>query len=418
MSEWLVVEGDCCEVLRLQEEASIDSIVTDPPYGLKFMGKDFDNLGDAAQQREWHRLWAVEALRVLKPGGHLLAFGGTRTYHHLASALEEAGFEIRDQMQWIYSSGFPKSLDVSKAIDKAAGAKREVIGTSRGVKVDDNKGYGGIGRGAVGIKQEAADIPITAPATEDAKRWEGWGTALKPAHEPIVVARKPLKGTVAKNFIEHGVGGMNIDACRVEFEEGEENPSIRRYASTEQTGNNGWKHQNRGGQFDATTKASMEKGRWPANVIFDEEAGVLLDDQHENASRFFYCPKPNKKEKEKGLTELRANDRFRTRQCTECGKNVPSKGSCGCDADIEWVQPKDTMNTHPTVKPIKLMRYLCRLVTPPGGTVLDPFTGSGTTGAAAVLEGFDFLGIELDPEQEGYVDLANQRIAYWENAEV
>ena len=209
---WDLIQGDSFELLKKLPEASVDAVVCDPPYGLKFMDKDFDKLGEGAQQREWHKGWAKEALHVLKPGGFLLAFGGSRTFHHLASAVEEAGFEIRDCVMWLYGSGFPKSHDISKAIDKAAGAKREVVGSgvtgaayTRGDRRNADEGFEG---GQV-------ERDITAPATPEAEQWQGWGTALKPAHEPIVVARKPFKGTVVKNVLAWGTGSLNIDGCRI-----------------------------------------------------------------------------------------------------------------------------------------------------------------------------------------------------------
>jgi DNA modification methylase len=334
-------------------------------------------------------LWGGQALRVLKPGGHILAFGSTRTYHRMVSGLEDAGFEIRDTIQWIYGSGFPKSMNISKKIDK------------------DN-----------------------SYSKEESEKWEGWGTALKPANEPIVLARKPFDNNKAdfRNIVENGVGALNIEECRVgtsgpnRFTEGAKpfgDAAGENYETTEPT-----------------------EGRWPANVILDEDAGQILDEQsgitksvaagakaisgfvngydgdydipygdEGGASRFFYSTKANKKEKNVGLTEFVENDRFKTRQCTQCKKNVPYLGSCGCEnADIEMVAPKPTKNTHPTVKPIDLMRYLVRLVTPKGGIVLDPFTGSGTTGIAALLEGFNFIGIEK--EEESY-NIARQRVEWW-----
>jgi len=403
-----VLAGDCVQTMQGLEESSIDAIVTDPPYGLKFMGKDWDDAGDGPQQQEWHRLWAVEALRVLKPGGHLLAFGGSRTYHRLASAVEDAGFEIRDQIMWLYGSGFPKSLNVSKAIDKQRDDRAEILQVAdwlaplvkaKGVEAVAN--HLGVTKTMVSqhwcshsqttvptldqvpkllevLSIDPADVPdeiarlllelngrkgqpgenwfkreileertmiqgggnslqlrvgerkeveanITAPATEQAHKWDGWGTALKPAHEPIVVARKPLIGTVAANVLKHGTGAINIDGCRVEGE------------------------------------------RWPANLILDEEVGEQLGEP----ARFFYCAKAGKAERNAGLDK----------------------------------------NIHPTVKPISLMAYLVRLVTPPGGVILDPFLGSGSTGCAAVLEGFDFIGIEREAE---YVAISKARIKHYQ----
>ena len=346
--------GDCRDRLRELEDCSVHSVVTDPPYELGFMGKSWDSTGVAYDVRVWE-----ECLRVLKPGGHLLAFGGSRTYHRLAVAIEDAGFQIRDQIMWVYGSGFPKSLDVSKAIDKAAGAKREVIGqklhAQKGVAISEHRGA--VGGGAFG---EARMGDVTAPATDAAKQWEGWGTALKPAHEPIVLARKPLDGTVAQNVLTHGVGGINIDGCRV---------------------------------------GDTSGGRFPANFIHDGSDEVLElfpDTAGQSASRFFYCAKANKKDRNEGLDDFqpkRDADRI-------------------ADDGVGGANPRNRSNTekvnhHPTVKPTELMRYLCRLVTPPQGVVLDPFTGSGSTGKAALLEGFTFLGVE---QSEEYLRIAQARI--------
>ena len=383
--------GDCLEVLRSMPDCSVDSIVTDPPYGLSFMGKKWDY--DVPSVDVW-----VECLRVLKPGGHLLAFAGTRTQHRMAVRIEDAGFEIRDMIAWVYGSGFPKSLDVSKAIDKMDAAEEqqtrryrftawvrstgitskqidEATGTNMGghyttaasqpaimtrehleacrhllgevptwvekeadirsvesknfaerevvgkrVGVDTTKQSIAYAVSAQGLEQSTKhEFNITAPATDAAKQWQGWGTALKPALEPITVARKPLIGTVAENVLQHGTGAINVDGGRV------------------------------------------EGGRWPANFIHDgsEEATDLLKD----SARFFYCAKASKADRGE--------------------------------------------NHHPTVKPTDLMRYLCRLVTPPNGIVLDPFNGSGSTGCAAVLEGFQYIGIEREAE---YIAISEKRI--------
>lgn len=430
----MIHHGDCLEVVAGMESESVDAIVTDPPYGLGFMGKEWDALPPGLP-------WAEQCLRVLKPGGHLVAFGGSRTYHRLAVAIEDAGFEIRDQLQWLYGSGFPKSLDVSKAIDKAAGAERKIVGREKTpFRVDNAADRGTSLTGSVNgdfSSQRDDDgyryTEITAPATEDAATWEGWGTALKPAHEPIVLARKPLSGTVASTVLEHGTGALNIDGCRVGTG-GDKTP-----APTKRRDSSPWfttaDRENLGGNDSL--------GRWPANLILDEIAGAVLDGQsgesisrqgkpgragvpgegwgigtavgteHNDsggASRFFYTAKAGRGERNAGLTADQPNKGFRTRRCVECGTNVPAPGSCGCDAGVEWVEPKPVGNGHPTVKPIDVMRWLVRLVTPPGGTVLDPFTGSGTTGIAAGLEGFGFIGIEREAE---YLAIAEARIAWW-----
>ncbi len=332
--------GDCLEVLRSLPDCSVDSIVTDPPYGLSFMGKRWDY--DVPSVEVW-----TECLRVLKPGGHLLAFAGTRTQHRMAVRIEDAGFEIRDMIAWVYGSGFPKSLDVSKAIDKMAGAEREVVGQK---KVPDIKGdaYGTMNEKQAG-SYDTISIPITAPATPEAKQWEGWGTALKPALEPITVARKPLIGTVAENVLQHGTGAINVDGGRV----GTEATITRHTRKAEGTGI-GW-------HPISTGEITIHSGRWPANFIHDgsEESTDLLG----ASARFFYCAKASKADRGE--------------------------------------------NHHPTVKPTDLMRYLCRLVTPPSGIVLDPFMGSGSTGKAAMLEGFAFVGIEREAE---YIEIAKARI--------
>ena len=320
--------GDCLEVLRSMPDCSVDSIVTDPPYGLSFMGKKWDY--DVPSVDVW-----VECFRVLKPGGHLLAFAGTRTQHRMAVRIEDAGFEIRDMIAWVYGSGFPKSLDVSKAIDKAAGHWR---GRAGEVASKNGAMSGG----------NYARTPKGDPITDAAKQWQGWGTALKPALEPITVARKPLVGTVAENVLQHGTGAINVDGGRV------------------------------------------EGGRWPANFIHDgsEEATDLLKD----SARFFYCAKASKADRDAGCEGLAAKAR-------------PTMGS-GIGGQPNQ-QIANNKNAHPTVKPTDLMRYLCRLVTPPNGIVLDPFNGSGSTGCAAVLEGFQYIGIEREAE---YIAISEKRI--------
>jgi DNA modification methylase len=352
--------GDCLEVLKSLDAESIDAIVTDPPYGLAFMGKKWDY--DVPSTDIWQ-----ECLRVLKPGGHLLAFAGTRTQHRMACRIEDAGFEIRDMIAWVYGSGFPKSLDVSKAIDKAAGAEREkrwkpvTPGSSVGTLeprpwLDEARRNGG------------CFVDGDAPATEAARQWSGWGTALKPALEPITMARKPLIGTVAANVLEHGTGALNVDGCRV----GDE-VRVASYTSLapcrgNKLGQAGTAEARRGTQCDPVEYT----GRWPANLIHDGSDEVT--DLVGSAARFFYCPKASKAEREAGLEGMESGPRT---------------------------------NHHPTVKPIDLMAYLCRLITPPSGTILDPFCGSGSTGIAAMREGFKFIGIELNPE---YAKIAQNRI--------
>ena len=377
---------DCLEGMKLLDDNSIDSIVTDPPYELGFMGKKWDSTGIAYNVELWK-----ECLRVLKPGGHLLAFGGTRTYHRMTCAIEDAGFEIRDCIQWLYGSGFPKSQDISKAIDKKLGAEREVIGKGRGVGKKGGETYSKYG------EFKAGEIEITASATELARKWEGWGTALKPANEPIVLARKPLsEKTIAENVMKWGTGGLNIDGCRIPIDPTVDDPRLGGKGSwkTDKAAKNVYE-----GGYAGENIQSSPLGRFPANVILDEEAGKLLDEQsgilksgalkpyqenHQNASsykmnryktfiqpaneggasRFFYCAKASKKERGEG-------------------------------------------NNHPTVKPVSLIKYLVTLVTPPDGVCLDPFMGSGTTGMVAAMYQRNFIGFELNPE---YCKMAEKRI--------
>lgn len=440
--------GNCLEVLKELEDNSIDSIVTDPPYELGFMGKKWDNSGIAFNVQVWE-----QCLRVLKPGGHLLAFGGSRTWHRIAVAIEDAGFEVRDSIAWMYGSGFPKSLNISKAIDKAAGAEREVIGKhpapagrSNALTQERTDAAAGIFAG------DNNSVDITAPATDEAKQWDGWGTALKPAFEPIVVARKPLIGTVAENVLTYGTGGINIDWSRISSDENFDNLQGRpiQKLATRRDGETDDEYRERVLESPQQQEA-LEKlknlGRWPANVILDEYTAELLDEQsgisksttgkrqpnpkfervafgHYNAqpdkvsghndfggaSRFFYCAKASKRDRNEGLDEIEAKEigakgNGLGRTCATCGASV--LGGCDCP-DRTYVNPT-SKNHHPTVKPTTLMRYLVKLVTPPNGLVLDPFMGSGSTGKAAILERFRFMGIELSEE---YLEIAKARIEH------
>ena len=393
--------GDCIETMKAMPPESVDAIVTDPPYGLGFMGKKWDGLPPSLE-------WAEACYRVLKPGGHIAAFGGTRTWHRLAVAIEDAGFEMRDSLAWLYGSGFPKSHDVGKAIDKAAGAEREVIGTriKHGGATPTPGHHGNDGPTKDEWRDsrptEAYEIPVTAPATPEAAQWDGWGTALKPGHEPVVLARKPLaEKTVARNVLAHGTGAINVDGCRIGTTV-ETWPKSRMYG-----GKSSVSFTSSAETISAQSTGSAPSGRWPANVLLDHHAAAWVDEQSGvqkdgvavrrngggwqigngliysesknpgpapdigyggsgGASRFFYTAKASKKER----------------------------------PNVDGVQ-------HPTVKPLAIMRWLIRLVTPPGGTVLDPFAGSGTTIEAALIEGFNPVGIEMEAD---YLPLIQHRI--------
>lgn len=415
-----ILNGDCFEVLKTLEDNSVDSIVTDPPYGLSqhsqqdvidclrawISGETYSSQKKGFMNKEWDawvpgpEVWK-EVLRVLKPGGHILAFAGTRSMDLMCMSIRLAGFELRDSigyahdkgeapvLAYVYGSGFPKGHNISKAIDKAAGVEREITGKRLGdVGIQGGNFSRNSSRGVI--------IQRDNPATEEAKKWEGFSTALKPSWEPLILARKPLEGTVAENVLKYGTGGLNIDDCRIEFTSEEDKKSWKYGAAgKENTSELSWKN---------TSKEIIQndvKGRWPANVITDDseevlklfpetksgksngnakvgqgatnlpfQRGTLISREDSgSAARFFYCAKTSKKDRNEGL--------------------------------------KDTENTHPTVKPTNLMRYLCRLITPPGGTVLDPFMGSGSTGKGALLEEFDFIGIELD---SNYCEIADQRL--------
>src|SRR5690606_26807005 len=345
---------------------SVDAIVTDPPYGLGFMGKKWDGLPPSLE-------WAEACYRVLKPGGHIAAFGGTRTWHRLAVAIEDAGFEMRDSLAWLYGSGFPKSMNVGKAIDKAAGAEREVIG--KVAQPAGNKpGGASLNMSAAGMP-ESADL--TAPATPEAAQWDGWGTALKPAFEPIVLARKPLaEKTVARNVLTHGTGAINVDACRIEGEP----VRIENYASTGPQGMMSHGHGGGSGHAGEERTARISTaGRWPANVLLDQHAAAWVDEQSGEAGGHAGARKPNAASR--GITGWKggawdSNDSGGASRFFYSAKAPKSERP-----NVDGVQ-------HPTVKPLAIMRWLIRLVTPPGGVVLDPFAGSGTTIEAALIEGF------------------------------
>jgi site-specific DNA-methyltransferase (adenine-specific) len=368
--------------MRTLPDASVDAVVCDPPYELGFMGKGWDASGIAYDVDVWR-----QALRVLKPGGHLLAFSGSRTYHRMACAIEDAGFEIRDQIMWVYGSGFPKSLDVSKAIDRAAGAERdgERLGAASCRWIENGEKCQGHTNG---VLRPTFHVGKSDPATDAARRWSGWGTALKPAHEPICLARKPLVGTVAANVLRHGTGAINVDGCRVPADDGYTENAVTQGINTAQTS-----------YAPAVVRRTFEPsnaGRWPANLIHDGSDDAT--DGLRDAARFFYTAKAGRDDREEG-----------------CGtrEKAPARGAMnshnGTSDRFDGAPTPLRGNFHPTVKPTELMRYLVRMVTPPGGTVLDPFTGSGSTGRAAMLEGMRFIGCELSPE---YAEIALARIRY------
>ena len=363
--------GDCLDVLAQLPDASVDSVVTDPPYGLDFMGKHWDTGAVAFDTAVWGH-----CLRVLKPGGHVLAFGGTRTWHRLACAVEDAGFEIRDSIAWLYGSGFPKSLDVSKAIDKAAGAEREVVGAA-----NTAKGAFSGPPDSTGSHIWSGNLTSADAITDDAKRWQGWGTALKPAFEPIVVGRKPLSGTVAGNVLAHGVGALNIDGCRV---------------GTDERVNGGMSLL--GVMHDDDWKprevSSTVAGRWPSNVVIDPDTAEGIDRQ--SGASMSGAPRT---ERGKGGIWNEGNG-------IPCGPQYGDGGGASRFFPTFRYQakaPTDERPTangvaHPTVKPLDLMRWLVRLVTPPGGLVLEPFAGSGTTAEACIHEHIRCIAIERETD--------------------
>jgi DNA modification methylase len=453
--------GDCLEVMAELPDASVDAVVTDPPYGLEFMGKDWDKFKTGRGERyasaggmskggfaegngyakrdtpsyvnrpakrcsncgkqawsgspcvcpepmwvmdnsplhsfqDWCQAWAEQCLRILKPGGHLLAFGGTRTWHRLTCAIEDAGFEIRDSIAWLYGSGFPKSLDVSKAIDKAAGAEREVVGQGPYA----GRRPRGIAQGSTfadDAYEWGAGHDITAPATDAARQWQGFGTALKPAFEPIVVARKPLTGTVAANVMQHGTGALNIDGCRIES--GSDYHSLQVTQGGRKI--NGGNYNSREGD-PRRTSFTPSSGRWPANVVLDETQAEALDQMSgelvsggaygdRTTPKFanVYSPMHSVIDEDKARDSGGASRFFYTAKA-DSGERITHNGVA-----------------HPTVKPLSLMRWLVRLVTQPGGLILEPFAGSGTTVEAALLEGFRCVAIEREAD---YLPLITQRI--------
>jgi site-specific DNA-methyltransferase (adenine-specific) len=384
--------GDAAHVGEILAPNSIDAIVTDPPAGISFMGREWD--GDKGGRDAWIEWLAGvlrEALRVLKPGGHALVWALPRTSHWTATAIEDAGFELRDIVTHLFGSGFPKSLDVSKALDAAAGVERDVVGYSdRGVGNSGASLHKHDGGGLAAHRDKS--FAITTPATPAARQWDGWGTALKPAAEHWILARKPLDGTVAENVLAWGTGGINVDGCRVPTSDDRTRANSGRKGSGGVYGDSG-----------LYTSESHPGGRWPANVTLDEHAAELLDAQAPTgASRFFYVAKPSRSERDAGCDELpaRTGGEATGRVDGSAGLKSPRAGAG---------RGGGARNYHPTVKSVALMRWLCRLITPPGGAVLDLFAGSGTTAVAALAEGLEFVGVERDPD---FAEIAHARIKH------
>lgn len=450
-----LILGDCKEKMKEIESNSVDSIVTDPPYELGFMGKKWDSSGIAYDVEVWS-----EALRVLKPGGHLLAFGGARTHHRMMVAIEDAGFEIRDCLMWLYGSGFPKNHNISKAIDKSLGAERKIIGKKKGtyadIKRDNKTGQDGL-HGGIATNRPRVESYITAPTTSKAIQWEGWGTALKPAHEPIVLARKPLsEKTIVKNVLTHRTGGINIDDCRIETED------------LLSIGSNNRKNANInfGMKDNKEVQGQHKLGRFPANVILEcicdeviagKNEGVVINTKNsKSANDTIYKLGISQGEQDaprmyKDTGDIHTNPEC---PCYILNEQAPSVGNayngkrkkqstggtghtltkehkvgesaglfdglsgaskffyCAKASKGERNKGIDIVNTHPTVKPIKLMEYLVRLITPPNGMVLDPFMGSGSTGCACAKLGFNFTGIEMS--EESFL-ISQKRINYFKD---
>ena len=389
-----IIQGDCRDILKDIPNESIDSIITDSPYGLVFMDKSWDL--DVPGEDVWK-----ECLRVLKPGGHLLSFGGTRTYHKMASAVEKVGFEIRDMISWIYGSGFPKSSNIGKQVDKIQKNEREVIGkmsdvnsrykTPRNLKSSDH---------GIVYPESDGDAPLTKGSSE----WEGWGTSLKPAVEPIVVARKPVsERNIALNVLKWRTGGININECRIKYESIQDKQdaiSIRPLTSNSK-GFQSYSENKESDNFSRGKERKLLTGRFPSNLILDEEAGRLLDKQSENASRFFYSAKVSKSERNYGL------DDFEEKENLNASLGMMDDEGLRNNNRNPENRSRTLKNNHPTVKPISLLSYLIRLVTPKNGIVLDPFLGSGTTAIACKLERMNYIGIE---KEEDYIKIAKARI--------
>jgi site-specific DNA-methyltransferase (adenine-specific) len=405
-----VYYGDCLNILPTLPDNSIDAVVTDPPYALAFMGRSWDTHATPSEYQTWCTTWATECQRVLKPGGHLLAFGGTRTSHRLTCAVEDAGFEIRDSIAWLYFSGFPKSLDVSKAIDKAASAQREVLSTERSPfrMADPHIGntYMSTQTGDTRTVDANGYIvrKITAPSTDAAKQWQGWGTALKPAYEPITVARKPLQGTVAANVQQYGTGALNIDACRIAHASDAD-------LATSQAKNPGREDTVTSDVYGASRpqQSVNTAGRWPPNVALDQHTAAELDKQTGTTKDGTAVLRNHKPDTGGYGGKLGA-----VTDSAYCGYGGEGGGSRffptfkyqpkapGTD------RPSSDGIAHPTVKPVELIQWLIRLVTPPGGTILDPFAGTGTTAEAAIKEHKHTILIE---REETYMPLIVARLS-------
>lgn len=400
---WAVVQGDCIDVMRKMRANSVDSIVSDAPYGIAFMSKHWDKHVSPQRFQQWCEEWAIECLRVLKPGGHALIFGGSRMYHRMACGVEDASFEVRDMMLYLYGSSMPHGLNIANAIhdvaigqpqggDKPASKNHGKYKSGCSADNPSGRGFGaGVGK-YMAVMGEREDRNLVVCA-----EWKGWNTALKPAHEPILLARKPLEGTVVNNVLKHGTGGLNIDGCRIGVSK-----DVPASASRA-----------RGNALQGSVDGSLRKltgnedcfnpniGRWPANICHDGSEEVL---------HYF----PNGKSGKPGVRrkDHATNSMSGTLACT--GETEVGYGDAGSAARFFYTSKVSSRernqsgdNNHPTVKPVNLMAYLCRLITPPGGIVLDPFTGSGSTGIGARLEGFRFFGIEREEE---YVNIARKRI--------
>lgn len=425
--------GSMLDMSDVINPSSIDSIVTDPPYELNFMGKGWDNSGIAFNKETWQKCY-----EVLKPGGYLLAFGGSRTYHRIACAIEDAGFEIRDCIMWLYGSGFPKSMNIGLAIDKKMGIESTVVGTKKEHDIRNNN----YANNDVSTKTFIREIKKAKSV------WSGWGTCLKPAYEPIIIARKPFKGSLVDNVIENGVGGLNIDECRVATN-GEKIAVAKEFLSNYATDKESYR-------FKQSKAELIEQGRFPANVIltynetdFEEVCGEMPETKSSarpnsngkiyhkeqicygdyndipinlnyidegSASRYFYCAKASKKDRDEGLDGFEEKEQ---KTIYNDGFNSATKLTTDFQKETGIIENRTLRkNIHPTVKPTELMQYLVRLVTPKNGTVFDPFMGSGSTGKAVMYENnernanYKFIGIELTEE---YLPIAHARIDYVNN---